>query len=376
MDLSLTGEQEALQHSIRSMLEDKFPTSAARACELDPGNASGIYHELFKMGIGGILVDEDAGGLSLGLTDLAVTQVELGRALVPMLFAETTVFATKLLSGSQDEAARNILASIASGSATASCAWQEADRNGIGSVPNTLLTEGEGGLRVSGEKMFVPEAGLADYLLVHARDSNGDVALCIVERTAPGITITDLPNLADLAMATIRFENAPVLALAGKGKSVTNSSEEALSAMQLAVAAQAVGGTERILEITREYASTRTQFGQPIGGFQAIAHMLAEAAVNLEGARLLVYRAAAAADEGESWISWAGMAKLKACQAYRDISAIAIQIHGGIGFTLEADPQLFYRRAKHLQLMYGEPLDLQERIGDALIAGSHRVLEA
>ena len=376
MDLSLSGEQEALQRSIRSLCEDRFSTAAMRACEDDPTAASAIYEAFYALGLGGILIREEDGGLGLGMTEMVVAQAELGRALVPLLFTESTVLAATLLADSTDETARGVLAALATGEKRATCAWQESKRAPLEGPQATRLTTASGAARLSGEKCFVPEVRLADFLLVHASDDAGRPALCLVERGAAGIAISDQPNMADLAMADLRFTDTPVLATAAHGDAALAAWDRALTAMKIAIAAQAVGGADKALTMARDYAATRQQFGQPIGAFQSIAHYLADAAVNVEGARMLVYRAASAADDGDPAGTWADLAKMKACQVYRDVSALSIQIHGGIGFTLEADPQLYFRRAKHLQLMYGDPLDLQERAGHALIAGTHKVLEA
>lgn len=373
MDLSISEEQDALQRSVRALCDDRFPTSAVRACEQNPAAASAIYDDLFAMGLGGILIDENAGGLSLGLTEMVVTQMELGRALVPMLFAESTVLTSGILAHSNDAAVRALLPQLASGEKRASCAWQEQGRPLPNSAQATQLSDGG---TLDGTKVLVADADMVDYLIVLASDTAGQNAWCLVARDAAGIERVDLPNMADLSMANVTFVQTPVLATIARGDAATAAWEQAQTAMKIAIAAQAVGGAEKALEITRDYACTRQQFGQPIGAFQSIAHYLADAAVNVEGARMLVYRAAAAADHGEPAETWADLAKMKACQVYRDVSALAIQIHGGIGFTLEADPQLYYRRAKHLQLMYGDPLDLQERAGEALISGTHKVLEA
>lgn len=349
MDLSLTQEQEALQQSVRSLLENRFPTTTARNCEVDPSQARPIYAALGELGLGGILVPECAGGLALGMTEMVVVQAELGRALVPLLFAQRIVAAAPMLNSWSD-------------AAQVACAFDGAPR-----------LNGE---RLNGDGGAVVEAAEAGRLLVLAVDSEGAPLLCVVDRNAAGLVLTDLPNLADQSMQHIRFEYAPVSAIIARGSEAARLHDQARARLRIAIAAQAVGGAERILAITRDYATTRQQFGQPIGGFQAIAHMLADAAVHVAGARILVYRAAAAADEGEDFAVWADLAKMKACQTYRDASAMAIQVHGGIGFTLEADPQLFYRRAKFLQLMFGDPMTLQDNAGAALLSGKHKVLEA
>lgn len=371
MDLSFSEEQIALKNSVQSLLKAKFSTAILREVEADPFAVRPIYQALSEMGISAINLDEADGGLALGRTDMAVAFQEIGTALIPLQFTETSIFAAEILKSANCEISRNLRAKIANGGVKISCAWQMLSAN-TAPIARVSATEGT----ISGTVSFVPEISLADYIIVAANDANGAPALVLMRPTAAGIVATPQDNLADLQLSQLQFHTAPIEALLVTGDEADTALKQALAATKIAIAAQAVGGSQSVLEMTRQYALTRHQFGRPIGSFQVIAHMIADAAVNLEGARYLTFRAAAAADDGEHWTHWADMAKLKACQTFRDISAMAIQVHGGIGFTLEADPQLFYRRAKYLQLMYGSPLDLQEQCGAALVSGEHKVLAA
>jgi alkylation response protein AidB-like acyl-CoA dehydrogenase len=130
----------------------------------------------------------------------------------------------------------------------------------------------------------------------------------------------------------------------------------------LALSAQSVGGALQILETTIAYAKEREQFGRPIGAFQSIAHYLADAATEIQGVRYLAYQACWALDNGLPFSKLALMAKLQCNAVFRRTAVTAVQIHGGMGFTLEADPQLYYRRAKSQQLQYWDPMYLEERI--------------
>lgn len=365
MDLTLTGEQEMLARSLRSLCEKEFPASAVRACEQDPGRAADFYRELFALGLGGMIASPEDG---LTVTDVVVAHIELGRALVPLLFAESTVFAAGVLLASGG--APEVLDGIASGETRVTNAWLEQ-----GAAESVRLSPD--GKTISGRKILVPEVGLADHLIVLARTADGAPALALVDARASGVDCADQPNLADLALSRVAFANAPVRAVLARGAAAAAAFGKGLALMRVAVAAQAVGAAAFALDVARDYALTRQQFGRPIGSFQAIAHYLADAAVSVEGARMLAFRAAAALDAEEDPIdrTWADIAKYKACAVFRDVSALSIQIHGGIGFTLEADPQLYYRRAKHLQLMYGAPSELEEAVGGDLIAGRHKVLE-
>jgi alkylation response protein AidB-like acyl-CoA dehydrogenase len=130
----------------------------------------------------------------------------------------------------------------------------------------------------------------------------------------------------------------------------------------IALAAQAVGGAEAIHHMSNEYAKQRQQFGKPIGSFMAIAHYLADLIVKIEGARVLVCQAAWARDNGKPYKKLAAMAKMQACNVFREAAATGVQIHGGFGFTSEGDPQLYFRRAKHQQVTYWDTHFLEQRI--------------
>lgn len=374
MDLALSEEQVALQDSVKALLATRFPTNQIRQCEIDPFAARAIYAELNALGLGGLLVPEACGGVGLGAAEMVVVQMELGRALVPALYTESTVGAACALVAAAHPQGDASLAGIVAGETGIACAFMPTDD------PLPVLAGDEGNLALSGTAGFVAEAQLADWLLVAAHDAAHDAAsapaLCLIERGASGLNLDPLANLADQDMARVTFCATPVAHVVARGDAAAKAIACGTRALKLAIAAQAIGGAEQVFAMARDYACTRQQFGQPIGAFQAIAHMLAEGSVNIAGAGVLVHRAAAALDENEAQMdSWIDMAKLKACQMFRDVSAMAIQVHGGIGFTLEADPQLFFRRAKHLQLMYGEPLDLMETVGAAVLAGTHKVLD-
>jgi alkylation response protein AidB-like acyl-CoA dehydrogenase len=135
------------------------------------------------------------------------------------------------------------------------------------------------------------------------------------------------------------------------------------------LAAQAMGGAEKALEITVEYAKERVQFDKPLGSFQAIAHYLSDAATTVDGGKTLVYEAAWARSEGKSISRLAPMAKLFACQTYRDLTAMAEQVWGGVGFTIEYDIQLFFRRAKQLQLTWWDTRYLEELVASDVLDG-------
>lgn len=376
MDLELTGEQQMLRDALRSLCETYATPAVVRAAEREPHAADALMTALADMGVARLRIAPEHGGLGLGLTELAVAYHELGRVLAPGPHVESGVVSAALLSALADSDARaaQLLTTIADGAIIVT-AWQDAD-GGIGSWPAATRLARDGDVyRADGAAHFVSHAAAASHLLVRAQhpDIADQAVLAVVRPSAPGIEVVTMPNLADASLATLHFHNVRVDAVLGLDGGVDAGFEAMFDEVLVAIAALSVGGAERILEMAIAYSCQREQFGRPIGSFQAIAHYLADAAVAVEGARALVYRAVSAADEGAAFQNFANMAKLQAGKVFRDVSATAIQIYGGIGFTSEADPQLFYRRAKHLQLMYGDPALLERRIGDAVLSPAHSV---
>lgn len=373
MDLDLTVEQEMLRDAVRALCADEMPTAAVRAAEQNPAVTAAFTNKLVEMGIPGLRVSPDLGGSGLGLTDLAVVFIELGRALAPGLHLENNVMATALLSRCSEPEAEQLLRDIASGAGIVLPVWHERDGTSTPATIRALVKDTGNGFTLSGEKHFVPHLGLGTTLLVLAQGPNGQPVLAVVSPEAAGIERAEQPNLADQPLSRLRFSDTQVTAVLGLGGGVAELWDSAMDELYIGAAALAVGGAERVLEITTQYACEREQFGKPIGAFQAIAHYLADAAVNVTAARILTYRAASAADEGAPFRHFAQMAKLKACKTFRDVSAISIQIHGGLGFTMEADPQLFFRRAKQQQLLNSDPVTLETLIGETLFAEQHSV---
>ena len=373
MDLDLTDEQEMLRDAVRALCTDEMPTTAVRAAEHDPAVTAAFTSKLVEMGIPGLRVAPDLGGSSLGLTDLVVAFIELGRVLAPGVHLENGVLATALLSRSPEPEAAQLLRDIASGTCIVVPVWHERDGTSSPATVRTLVERNGAGFTLSGEKHFVPHLELASVLLVLARGPEGQPVLAVVAPDAAGIARSEQPNLADQPLSRLSFTGTPVDMVLGLNGGVADLWDIAMDELYVGAAALAVGGAERVLEMTTQYACEREQFGKPIGGFQAIAHYLADAAVNVAASRILAYRAASAADEGTAFRHFARMAKLKACKTFRDVSAVSIQIHGGLGFTMEADPQLFFRRAKQQQLLNSDPATLETLIGDNLFAGQHPV---
>jgi alkylation response protein AidB-like acyl-CoA dehydrogenase len=260
------------------------------------------------------------------------------------------------------------LPSIADGTAIFTPAWLEPENGFAARGVELAATPSEGGFRLNGVKRHVLFAAAADRLVVLARTGDA-VDLFLVDPMAPGVTLRQQFSLAsdtqyEVTFSDVAVEEADRIGPAGSG---WDTWQAVLLDGFVLLAAQAVGGARYALEITTQYAKDRKQFDKPLGAFQALAHYLADAVTNLDGAEQLVHEAAWAGATGGPLTSLAPMAKLFACSTFRDITAMAQQLFGGIGFTLDFDIQLYFRRAKQQQLMWSDDRALQDAVAAALL---------
>jgi alkylation response protein AidB-like acyl-CoA dehydrogenase len=368
MDLDFSEEQELLRETVRRVCEEHAPIAVVRAMEDDPtGYSAALWKNFAEIGITGLLVPEAFGGAGASLLDAAIVYEELGRALAPSPhFASAMIGAGVLRAAGSEAHQRAWLPKIASGEAILTPAWLEPD-GGFGPKGIQLRATPDGdGFVLSGVKRHVPFASTATRLVVLARtgDAPADVSLFLVDPHAHGVTLTQQRSLASDTQYRVDF--AAVRVAAADRIGAANAGWTAWDAVMhdaiVLLAAYAMGGAERALEITVQYAKDRKQFDKPLGAFQAIAHYLADAATTVDGGKTLVYEAAWARSNGKSIARLAPMAKLFACQTWRDVTAMCQQVWGGVGFTIEYDIQLYFRRAKQLHITWWDTPYLEERI--------------
>jgi len=375
MDLDFTEEQNMLRDMVRGLCEDQVPVKVVRELEDDPtGYQEGLWKKMAELGLLGLMLPEEYGGAAQSALEGALLYEEFGRSLAPSPhFPSCVLGGGVLVAGGSEDQKQAWLPKIISGDAILTPAWLE-PKNGFGPEGVQMkAVAAQGGFRLTGTKLHVPFASSASRLLVLARtgDADADVDLFLVDPSAPGIKTRQMLNLASEAQYEVTFDDVAVSAadrVGGAGSGWTTWNRVMHDGI-IFLAAQAVGGSERALEITVEYAKVREQFDKPIGSFQAISHYLADATTNIDGAKTLVYEAAWARSAGRSISRLAPMAKLYACQTYRDAAAIFVQIHGGYGFTVEYDIQLYFRRAKQMQLSWWDTRYLEELIASDVLDG-------
>ncbi len=376
MDFALSPEQEQLRDLARALLARECPTTRVRrTMETASGHDPALWKTFAEAGWLGVLVPETHGGAGLGLLDAVVLASEMGRALALGPYLVSSIGAvTALREGGAAAQQAAWLPRLASGEAIAALAVAEAPEgrfDGAGVEARAKRRSG-GGYALDGTKIFAEGAQVADLLLAAFRTSAAKktghdfagVDLFAVPAPSRGLGVEPLVSVDETRRpCEVRFRNVAAEKLAGRGKGSGRALGRALDACAIALSAESVGAAERALELAVEYVKVREQFGRPVGTFQAVQHMAAEAAARLEPARALVWHAAWAFDARPREAPMAAsMAKSYCADAFRAVSRTAVEMHGGIGFTWEHDMHLYYKRALANAADFGNAGFHRERI--------------
>ncbi len=375
MDFGLTADQQMLAETARQVLSVEAPPRTVRRIADDPqGFSPELNRKIAEQGWFGLLVPESHGGLGLGMLDAAVILAELGRSLAPVPFLSSGVLATSLLLAAGSTPQKKAwLPRLASGEAFATVAWLEESERLDATGIALRARRARDRLRLSGAKRFVVDAQQADLLLVAVRTGSGTgpagVTLVLVPRDTPGVSVVPLPSIdRTRRFFEVSFDDvaiAPSQVLGAEGKAWRHL-EALLDVASVAIAAESQGGAERALEMAVEYSKVREQFGRPVGSFQAVKHMAAECVALVEPSRSLVWYAAWAQQEiPKDAARAASMAKARLSDVYSRVANVAVQMHGGIGFTWEHDMHFWFKRAKQSETWFGEPAWHRERVARA-----------
>jgi alkylation response protein AidB-like acyl-CoA dehydrogenase len=373
MDIGFTEEQELLRDTARKFLDSECDTRFVRAMmATEAAVTPEFWGKLAENGWLGITYPEDDGGSGLGLVDLVVLMEEVGRAVMPGPFPATVLLGGAAIAEAGSPAQRHVfLPGIAAGEVKATLAATEPNARWDAAGITLAGREARGGFTLSGTKLFVPDAHLADVLVVAARTRDGStmedgVSLFLVPKGTPGVTVRVLPSVDETRkLCEVKFDNVAVPATALLGD--LNGGWPALARVTdraaVALAAEMCGAAQRVLDMTVDYAKLRVAFGKPIGTYQGVKHKCADMLVEIENAKSLTYYAAWAVDEAEPDAAMAvSMAKAAASDAGRKVCAAGIQLHGGIGMTWEHDLQLYLKRAKASEIALGDATWHRERI--------------
>src|SRR5687768_6242576 len=371
MDFDLSKPQKLLKESARALLARECgPGRVRELMETETAHDEGLWRALAEQGWTGLCVPEAHGGLGLGLVEMAAVAEEMGRACLPGAFL-STLTAAALVEGAGDEAQRaQYLEPIAAGELKATVALLEGGASWDADAVRLEATRDGGGFSLNGRKLFVPDAGVADVVVCVAR-AGDSLALLPVERGAEGLTVTPTPSMdATRKLYEVRFDGVRVSesdALGADGDAA-GALRGALDSATAVLCAEMVGGMQWVLDASVEYAKTRQQFGRPVGSFQAVQHMCADMLLLTESARSAAYYAAWALTEDDPKAGVAvSVAKAYCSDAYREVANRGVQVHGGIGFTWEHDLQLYYKRGKSSETLFGDATHHRERIARLVV---------
>ncbi|MSQ28776.1 MAG: acyl-CoA dehydrogenase [Dehalococcoidia bacterium] len=362
MDLGLNEMQEMLRRTARAFFENECPKSVVRQAEQDErGYSPELWRKIAAQGWTGMTLPAEYGGGGASFLDLALFYEEVGRALAPVPYLDVALSAFLLQELGSEQQKREWLPQLASGNLIATVALVEpAASYDADSIHLTASSQGPDYV-LNGVKLFISNAHIADRMLVVARTKESanpedGLTVFLVDPHAPGVSITLLQTLASDRQCEVVFENVkvPAVNVVGPVDGAWPALKSMLGKARVLLAAWSVGGAEFALEMTVEYAKTRVQFGRPIGSFQAISHKCADMAIDCDTMRYGVYHAAWRLAEGLAAGQEIAIAKAWSADAYRRVTALAEQVHGGVGYMMEHDIQLYFRRAKAAELLFGD----------------------
>jgi alkylation response protein AidB-like acyl-CoA dehydrogenase len=371
MDFDLNKAQKLLQQSARDFFARECkPERVRELMATDTAFDDGMWRAMADQGWTGLIIPEEFGGLGLSLVDLIAVSEEMGRACLPGPFL-STLWASALIDRAGSEGQRKqYLDPIAAGDMKATVAMLEegADWNPAAAQ---MRADKEGKVyRLRGRKEFVTDAEVADLIVCVALGDDG-LILAPAPKGAKGMRITATPGIdATRKLYSIEFEDVAVPeadALAFNTR-IADAIESATNAAVVALCAEMLGVMQWTLENTVEYAKTRQQFGKPIGIYQAVQHQCADMFLMAESARSAVYYAAWAVSENDPSSKLAvSVAKAYCSDAAREVGNRGAQVHGGIGFTWEHNLQLYYKRSKSSEIMFGDANYHREEIARKVV---------
>lgn len=362
MDLTLTEEQEMIASTAREFLEARCPMSHVIAMEDDAvGYSRELWREMAELGWTGLSFPEEHGGFGAGFTELCLIVEEMGRFLLPGPFLETVAMCGPAVSAhGSDEQKESFLGAISSGETVMSYARAAPGAGWPDRGSEVLATSDGDDFLLSGTAMFVPFAHAVDRLMVVARNDGGaedDLTVLVVDTGMEGVSSEALETVYPghhhhrVGFSDVRVSGDAVIGDVGGGDAVTATVAAHGAA---ATCAAMVGGAQRVLDMTVQYATEREQFGSPIGSFQAIQHQCADMGVDVLSSRLLAFEAIWRLDEGLDASHEISMAKAWVSEAYRRVVASGHQVHGAIGFTQEHELHRYFRHAVASELAFGD----------------------
>jgi alkylation response protein AidB-like acyl-CoA dehydrogenase len=296
------------------------------------------------------------------MIDLIALEDEMGRACLPGAFFSTVLLGGLfIMNAGSEEQKKDLLAKIGSGKAIVTLALNELNPDYDAAAIETQAKSEKDDYIINGTKLFVPDAHIADYIICIARTKKGNkpedgITAFLVDKKSAGINVTLLKSIAGDKLCEVVFNNVKVSKnnIIGKLDHAWGPLQQTLQQVTIARCAEMVGGAQKALEMAADHAKKRIQFDRPIGTFQSIQHLIANAMMDVDASRFLTYEAAWKFSEGTPCAKEVAMAKGWTSEAYQRTTAMGHQVLGGIGYTIDGDMQWYYRRAKAAELTLGD----------------------
>jgi alkylation response protein AidB-like acyl-CoA dehydrogenase len=353
LDFKYSEQQDMLRTMAREFLAGECPKSRTRELEKDArGYDPGTWKRMAELGWQGLILPAEYEGSGAGFMDLVVLMEEMGRNILPgPFFATVALAALPIMDFATRKQQAGYLPGIAGGESVWTLAVDEDPADGDYARIHTTAEEKGGFYLLTGEKTLVPYAAAADYMLATARikragTTDKGLTLFIVDMKKPGIKVEPIPtitgeNLYQVCFKDVKLEDNDVLGAKGTGEEIL---ERILDKSALLKCAEVCGACQALLEMSVAYAGERRQFGKPIGTFQTIQHRLVDMMIQVEGLQHLVYHAGWMMGAGMDCSEQIAIAKVKANEVYQHAALDCIRVHGAIGFSLDHDAGLYYRR--------------------------------
>jgi len=370
MNLDLTTEQKIMQASAKDFLAKHCHSDVSRAArDAEEVYPLALWKQMAQMGWMGIAIDEQYDGTEGNVQDLSVLIEAMGAACAPVpYFTTVVVCGTALQQSSNSLLKEQLLPAIAAGNLVVSYALIEPGNSyGFSNINSTAIAQGDS-YRLSGSKLFVEYARGADYFLVVAAVKDQGLALFMVDASSEGISLRSMPTLDYSKQCEVKLQDVSVSA-----KNLLAIGDEAMALLQsveqvaaVAKSAEILGAIQLVTDISVNYAKDRTQFDQPIGGFQSIQHHCANMAVEVDSCRYLTGMAAWKVAQGLTAEKEVSMAKAFVSRAGVRICKLGHQIHGAISFCDEHDMHLFLRKSQAASMAFGDADYHNEKVAQSL----------
>lgn len=363
MDFNLTEEQKMLKDTARDFLAAECPMAFALKMEEDAqGCTPELWRKMADMGWMGLIIPEEYGGVGMGLLDLIVMVEEMGRVCLPGPFFSTIVGSIGIIEGGSEPQKKTLLPKIAGGDMKMALAHLEPAHTKYDPflVETTATAEGKG-FSIQGTKLFVSDAGAADRFIVVTRTggqkrSKDGISLFVVDSKSPGIRLTPLKTFAgdkqyEVAFERVRVSGEDLLGKLHKGGEVL---ERMLQKATICKCAEMVGASQRVLDVSAQYAKDREQFGKPIGSFQAVQHHCANMLIGIEGGRYITYKVGWMLNNNIPCTRQVSSAKAWVSDAFKKSVSLGHQIMGATGYIVEHEMPIYSRRAKVAESAFGD----------------------